>query len=60
MAEQLRQKFFELRPKKMERFVEQNLCKMLTDTTASVYSWNGLQGNIPVMNFKIVKILIGK
>lgn len=55
----LKQKFFETQSLDMEAFVVNNLEKMLTYDTASLYSWNGQQGYLPVMHFRIMKTLIG-
>lgn len=43
----------------VQHFLTANLRSMLSDKAASVYSWNGLQGNIPIMDFKIMDVLIG-
>lgn len=56
---QLKQKFFETPAIEMETFVVNNLEKMLTNETASLFSWNGQQGYLPVMHFRTMKTLIG-
>lgn len=59
LVAQLKQTFFEMQANDMETFVAENLEKLLTYETASVYSWNGQQGYIPVMRFRTMKSLIG-
>lgn len=59
LVTQLKQKFFETQSIEMAAFVVNNLDKMLTYETASLYSWNGQQGYIPVMRFRTMKTLIG-
>lgn len=59
LAEQLRFKFFECQNASIEAFITANLSRLLSVSAASVFSWNGNQGTIPVMKFKTMKILIG-
>lgn len=59
LAEHLRFKYFECQNASVEAFVTENLSKLLSVSAASVFSWNGNQGTIPVMKFKTMKILIG-
>lgn len=59
MLEQLRFKFFECDHSDANTFITENLNKMLTEKAASVFSWTGNQGNIPVMKFATMKLLIG-
>lgn len=62
VVHQLRHRFhlFANTENDLQHFLTANLRAMLTDKAASVYSWNGLQGNIAIMNFKIIDILIGE
>lgn len=59
LVAQLKQKFFEIQSVDMETFVVDNLDVMLTQETASLYSWTGHQGYLPVMHFRTMKTLIG-
>lgn len=59
LIEQLRFKFFECHNTNAEEFINENLNMMLTRTAASVFSWSGTQGNIPLGKFKSMKVLIG-
>lgn len=62
IMQQLRRKFHSLADSgtDLQRFLTANLHSMLSDKAASVYSWSGLQGNIAIMNFQVIHILIGK
>lgn len=57
--EQLRFRFLECPNSNAEEFVNENLNNMLTRTAASVFSWTGTQGNIPLVKFKCMNLLIG-
>lgn len=59
MMEQLRYKFYECESTNVHVFINENLSKILTEKAASVFSWTGNQGNIPVMKFITMKILMG-
>lgn len=60
IAMELKQKFLECQTIDYESFLNENLSDMLTNMTASVYSWTGLQGNIAINKFKVIEILMGK
>lgn len=59
LIEQLRYRFFENENTNADEFITENLNKMLTRTAASVFSWTGTQGNIPLVKFRCMKALIG-
>lgn len=59
MLEQLRFKFYECENTNANAFIMENLNKILTEKAASVFSWTGNQGNIPVMRFTTMKLLTG-
>lgn len=59
LVEQLQDEFFDCQNSNGEEFIIENLNNMLTRTAASVFSWSGTQGNIPLMKFKSMKVLIG-
>lgn len=62
MVDQLRKKFHFCvgLQSNLTQFLETNLRSMLTDRAASVYSWNGQHGHMPIMNFKTIDVLIGR
>lgn len=59
LIEQLRDRFYENQNTNADEFITENLNKMLTRTAASVFSWSGTQGNIPLVKFRCMKALIG-
>lgn len=59
LLEQLRNMFFECETSDTNVFITENLNRLLTRNAAIVYSWNGNQGNIPVMKFVTMKVLMG-
>lgn len=61
MVNQLRRKFHAYGATEVDltHFLNTSLREMLTDKAASLYSWNGFQGNIAIMKFKIINVLIG-
>lgn len=59
LVEHLRYKFFECQNTNVDEFINENLSKILTPMAASVFSWSGTQGNIPLIKFKSMKVLIG-
>lgn len=59
LISQLKMKFIELSAASVDEFISRNLANILTDVAASVYSWNGQQGNIAIMKFRTIKVLIG-
>lgn len=59
LVEQLRYKFFECQNTNADEFISENLNKMLMRSAASVFSWSGTQGNIPLVKFRSMKVLIG-
>lgn len=59
LVTQLKQRFSETPGIEMSAFVVNNLEKMLTYEMASLYSWNGQQGYLPLMRFRTMQTLIG-
>lgn len=59
LVEQLRFRFLECQINNAEEFINENLNNLLTRMAASVFSWTGTQGNIPLVKFKSMKVLIG-
>lgn len=61
IVNQLRRKFQEYGGSESDllHFLNANLSGMLTENAALPFSWNGLQGNIAIMNFKTIEVLIG-
>lgn len=59
LVEQLRFRFLECQYSNAEEFINDNLNNMLTRAAASVFSWTGTQGNIPLVKFKCMNVLIG-
>lgn len=59
LVEQLRSRFFECQNNNAEEYINENLNNMLTTYAASVFSWSGAQGNIPLVKFKSMNVLIG-
>lgn len=59
LLEQLRSMFYECETSDINTFITENMNRLLTRKAAIVYSWNGNQGNIPVMKFVTMKVLMG-
>lgn len=59
MVEQLRFRFLEYHTNNAEDFINENLNNILTKSAAEVYSWTGTQGNVPLMKFLSMDVLIG-
>lgn len=59
ILEQLRTRFYECQNNNAEEFINENLNNLVTRSAALVFSWTGTQGNIPLVKWKSMKVLIG-